>query len=310
MTAPASQKRDPRLAALWRFAIAISILNLLGHTVLGFEPAWAHAVVALAAAYGSELAIEAVQARVEGRRPKYLGSARTLIEFLLPAHITGLAVSMLLYANERFSVIAFAAAVAIASKAVLRAPVGPARGGVHPMRHFLNPSNFGITATLVLFPSVGITPPYHFVENVQGALDWLLPCIIIATGSLLNSRLTNRMPLIAAWVGGFVAQAAVRSLMNGTPMVAGLAPMTGLAFVLFSFYMVTDPATTPSGRTGQIAFGLAVAVLYGLLMQAHITFGLFIALTIVCLVRGLGLHIAARVPARFPLVPDAASKGG
>ena len=53
------------------------------------------------------------------------------------------------------------------------------------------------------------------------------------------------MPLILAWLGGFVLQAAVRSLIQGTPMVAALLPVTGMAFLLFTFYMVTDPATTP-----------------------------------------------------------------
>ncbi|HBL25338.1 MAG TPA: enediyne biosynthesis protein UnbU, partial [Acidobacteria bacterium] len=34
-------KKDLRLTALRRFAIAITTLNVLGHTVLGFEQAWA-----------------------------------------------------------------------------------------------------------------------------------------------------------------------------------------------------------------------------------------------------------------------------
>jgi hypothetical protein len=39
-----------RLGGLRRFAIAISILNILGHTVLGFEQSWAQPLVALATA--------------------------------------------------------------------------------------------------------------------------------------------------------------------------------------------------------------------------------------------------------------------
>ena len=70
-----------------------------------------------------------------------------MVDFLLSAHISALAVSMLLYYSDRLWVVAFAAAVSIASKTLLRAPV---RGG---WRHFLNPSNFGITCTLLLFPS-------------------------------------------------------------------------------------------------------------------------------------------------------------
>lgn len=286
----AQQPVDRRLAALWRFAIAISVLNILGHAVLGFEPAVAHVAVALACAYATELAIETADAWAQRRRAAYRGGGRTAVEFLLPAHISGLAVSMLLYAGERFWVVGFAAAVAVASKALLRAPCGPPGPRGRPTRHVLNPSNVGITATLLLFPWVGITPPYQFTENVQGIVGTLLPCVIIVTGSLLNGRLTGRLPLIAAWMGGFAAQAALRAALNGTPLLAGLAPMTGLAFVLFSFYMVTDPATTPSGRAGQVAFGLAVAAAYGVLMQAHVVFGLFFALTFVCLVRGVALH--------------------
>jgi Na+-translocating ferredoxin:NAD+ oxidoreductase RnfD subunit len=113
-----------------------------------------------------------------------------------------------------------------------------------------------------------------------------LPAVIICTGTFLNARFTRRLPLIAAWLGGFVAQAALRSLFLETPFDAALVPMTGVAFILYTFYMVTDPATTPAGRREQIAFGLSVAAVYGLLMVTHIVFGLFFALTIVCAVRG------------------------
>ena len=41
---------DLRLAALRRFATAITVLNVAGYTLLGFEPAYAHPVVALATA--------------------------------------------------------------------------------------------------------------------------------------------------------------------------------------------------------------------------------------------------------------------
>jgi len=281
-----------RLAGLWRFATAISVLNIFGHTLLGFEQAWAHPFVALAAAYGTELGIEAVDSIAKRRRPQFLGRPRQFVEFLLSAHITGLAVSMLLYAGERYWVIAFAAAVAIASKALLRARI--ATPGLPrerwPSRHFLNPSNFGIAVTLLLFPSVGIAPPYHFTENAGTLFHWLLPMLIIVSGSFLNTKFTERVPLIVAWLSGFAFQAVLRAICFETPLVAGLVPMTGLAFVLFSFYMVTDPATTPSSKQGQLLFGASVALVYGLLMSFHIVFGLFFALAIVTAARGAWLY--------------------
>jgi Na+-translocating ferredoxin:NAD+ oxidoreductase RnfD subunit len=161
-----------------------------------------------------------------------------------------------------------------------------------PNRHFLNPSNFGIAVTLLLFPWVGIAPPYQFTENVRGVLDVILPLIIVGTGSLLNTKFTERIPLILAWLSAFFLQAVVRSLLHGTPVAAAFAPMTGLAFVLFTFYMVTDPGTTPSRRGAQILFGASVAIAYGVLVSLHVVFGLFFALAIVTTVRGVAMYMA------------------
>jgi Na+-translocating ferredoxin:NAD+ oxidoreductase RnfD subunit len=295
LTPPDNWYRNKRIGGLWRFAIAISVLNILGHTVLGFEQAWAHPIVALAVAYAMELSLEAIDAWAQGRRARFLGSPRTFAEFLLSAHITGLAVSMLLYPNERFWVTAFAVAVAIASKTLFRAAV--AIPGVPaaewPRRHFLNPSNVGISVTLLLFPWVGIAPPYQFTENARGVFDVVLPLLIVVSGSFLNTKFTERIPLISAWLGGFLGQAVLRSWWHGLPLAAALLPMSGLAFVLYTFYMVTDPGTTPSGRRAQIVFGASVALAYGLLVSLHIVFGLFFALTLVTLARGALMHVAA-----------------
>lgn len=292
---PDNWYRNKRIGGLWRFAIAISILNIVGHIWLGFEQAWATPFVALATAYGMELAIEAIDAAANNRRPRFLGSPRTFIEFLLSAHITALAVGMLLYSNERFWVTAFGVAVAIGSKHLFNVGVSipdcPPR--LWPRRHYLNPSNFGITVTLLLFPWVGIAPPYMFTENVRGPLDVILPLIIVCTGSLLNTLFTERMPLILAWLAAFALQAVARHFLFGEVLLAALTPMTGLAFVLFTFYMVTDPGTTPSNKRSQVMFGAAVAATYGVLVACHIVFGLFFALSIVTVGRGLLMHVAA-----------------
>jgi enediyne biosynthesis protein E5 len=303
MSAPA---KDLRLPALRRFATAITALNLLGHTVLGFEQSWAHPLVALLAAYATEVLLEVLESRRTGRPPRFLGRFPAPVDFLLSAHITGLAVSMLLYANERLLPIAFAAVVAISSKYLFRV------GTNGRSRHFFNPSNLGITLTLLAFPWVGIAQPYMFTENLSGAGDWILPGLIVCTGSLLNAKLTKRMPLILAWLGGFVLQAAVRHLLLGNLLLASLNPMTGVAFLLFTFYMVTDPATTPSTVRGQVAFGAGVAAAYGALMSLHVVFGLFFALTFVCAVRGALLQARAWLarPAESPVTGSAIADPG
>ena len=57
-----------RLGGLRRFAIAISILNILGHTVLGFEQSWAQPLVALTTAYSLELLFEVLNSWSAGRK--------------------------------------------------------------------------------------------------------------------------------------------------------------------------------------------------------------------------------------------------
>lgn len=282
MSAPGA---DLRLPALRRFAVAITVLNLLGHSVLGFEPSWAQPLVGVFTAYAVELLLERIDARLNGRAPRFAGGWSKAVEFLLPAHITGLAVAMLLYSNSRLGPIAFAAGAAVASKYVLRVPSGS--------RHLFNPSNLGITLTLLAFPWVSIAPPYHFTENLTGALDWALPAVVVVSGSFLNLRFTRKLPLIAAWLTGFTAQALVRSAWLGASWRGALMPMTGMAFLLYTFYMITDPATTPRSVRGQLGFGLLVAGLYGALMAGHVVFGLFFALSLASSLRGLALAAKA-----------------
>ena len=122
----------------------------------------------------------------------------------------------------------------------------------------------------------------------------------MCTGTFLNARFTNRIPLLLAWVGGFALQAMIRSYWFDTPVIAALLPMTGVAFVLFTFYMVTDPGTTPLATWSQLLFGGSVAILYGVLMVNHIVFGFFFALTFVCICRGFWLGITNQLSVSEP----------
>lgn len=366
--------KPDQLGGLRRFALAITIFNLLGHFWFGFEQSWAQPLASLATAYVTQLLLEALEAWAQHRRPGFTRGFGGLVNSLLSAHISGLACAMLLYANERIWVVCFASAVAIASKTLFRMPVGSAKGAwplllfqlvlflfllqtgeptSHwipvapawmlafrlgmlvlvlvlvalippevPTRHYLNPSNFGIAVTLLLIPWVGIAVPYHFTENLGSIGDWAVPMVIICTGSFLNTWYTRRLPLVLAWVGAFALQAIVSSLIlwystGFCPLVSRLSAMTGVAFILFTFYMVTDPATTPERPWVQVAFGASVAVVYSLLLMCHIVFALFVALVIVCVARGLLMYLlaclrspkpaAGSAPVPAPVLPEGAA---
>lgn len=284
-------RHDPKVVtALRRFALSITIFNILGYTVLGFEQPWTWPLIALATGYTTEIVLEWIGARAEGRPARFRGNGfRGLMEFLYPAHITSIAMNMLIYVNDQVLVMMFGITVAVGAKWVLRAPV---RGR---LRHFMNPSNFGIAVILLLLPWASIAPPYHFTEHVTNPIDWIVPVVIIVAGTMLNAKLTNRMWLIVSWVTVFALQAVVRGvILDDVSILGGLSMMTGVAFVLFTNYMITDPGTSPSKPLSQVAFGAGVAVTYGVLTGMSIPYGIFFATAIVCLVRG-GFLWALRV---------------
>lgn len=287
------QTKNLRIPALIRFSVAITALNIVGFAYLGFEQSYAHPLVSLATAYFLELLFEWIQSRKEQRKARYSGGTKQFIYFLLPAHITALAVAMLIYTNQQFSVQIFATAFAILSKYIFRIKLNGRS------RHFFNPSNMGIAITLILFPWVGISQPYMFTENFHGIADWVFPLFLVLLGTLLNAKYTRKLPLIMAWLSVFVLQAGIRSLFFDSHFVSALLPMTGLAFLLFTFYMVSDPGTTPVSIRGQIIFGSSVALVYGFLMISHIVFGLFFALLIVCSLRGLMIALQPFVQGLF-----------
>jgi len=284
---PAGQTKrppDPRYLALRNFAISISVFNIFGYTLLGFEQPWLWPFLAVATGYTTDLAFETISARVQQRQPRFRGNGvRGLMEYLLPAHITSLACNMLLYANNQFWPVMFAVIVGVSQKHVLQAPI---KGR---FRHFMNPSNLGISVTLLAFGSwVSIAPPYEFTEWASTYFKLLIPMVILTSGTVINAMLTRKVPLIVGWMGAFAIQAFVRHWIWGVQLNTALGVMTGVAFVLFTNYMVTDPGTSPQSPRAQFMFGSAIAFVYAVLMQFNIVYTLFFATSIVCACRGLG----------------------
>ncbi len=300
---PTEKKADPRYLALRNFAISLSIFNILGYAVLGFEQPWLWPFFALATGYTTELVLEMISAWSEKRAPRFRGRGpRGVYEFLLPAHITSLACNMLLYANDLWWPIGFAIVVAVSQKHFLKAPINGR------WRHFMNPSNLGITVTLLVFGTwLSIAPPYQFTEYANSFFKIMIPLTIAIAGTVINSMLTRRVMLIMGWMGGFAIQALIRYWIFHVALFTAFGVMSGVAFILFTNYMVTDPGTTPSKGRNQFMFGSGIAVVYGLLMAGNVVYTLFYATTIVCAIRGIGWWVAyGRQKRRERAEPEAA----
>ncbi|TBR25246.1 hypothetical protein EPO15_02550 [bacterium] len=137
---------------------------------------------------------------------------------------------------------AAAGAVAVLSKHLLRA-----RG-----RHVFNPLNFGIVVML-LFASGALR-----IGDERWGGHWAGAAVVTALGTVSCFR-SDRLDLAATYALGFLAGSAALSALQGRVFLSLAAPATGAIFCLFTFSMLTDPATTPDGRGRRIAFGLGVA---------------------------------------------------
>ncbi len=283
-------RKDPKMRffALWYFTILLILWTVVGDTLLGFEQSYAQPVVGFLAACAMAFLLEGLDAWSKRRTPRFAGSWQNAVNFLPPCIIPGLACAMLIYANERLTPIIFAAALSLASKSLFRAPIGNGQ-----TQHIFNPSNFGITITLFLLPAAGLAPPYQFTENVTGFWHWAIPAAILLTGTIIHGKFTGRLPLVLSWFAAFAAQAVIRSYIFGSPLAVPFLPMTSAGFILFSLYMIPDPATTPIKPLRQVFFGISVAAIYAVLFVVHVVYGLFIALALTSATRGLGLYVYA-----------------
>jgi hypothetical protein len=271
--------RDPRNGLRMSASLA-TVFTALGHTVLGFEQPLVAVFVALGTGYACALLFEFVDAWACNGTPNYLGGGwKKVVDFLLPAHMTSITLSFLLYTFDQMWPLAFTVAISIGAKHVIRVRQ---RGR---LQHVMNPSNFGAVSWFALFQWTTVLP-WGFTTHVSGATDWIIPIVIVMLGSRLNLLFTGRLPLIGSWLGSYAILSFIRSMWLGSPWMAELIMFTGIPLVLFTFYMITDPQTSPSRPRSQMVFGLSIAVAYELLLAMQVQYTMFYAVGAVCAIRG------------------------
>ena len=268
MSTTPKKARDPRMG-LRTSATLATVFTILGHTVFGFEQPVAQVFVALGTGYSCALFFEWVDARACGCQPGYAGGGwRKLVNFLLAPHMTSITLSFLLYFGSRLWIMALTVALAIGSKHVFRVRQNGR------LQHFMNPSNFAIAIVLVAFQWTGVLP-WSFTINIQGAWDVIVPLVIVGLGIRLNLLFTGRLPTVVAWLVTFIALGTCRAWLQGSTVVAQLVVLTGIPMVLFTFYMITDPQTSPSRLRSQILFGSGIALAYSVLLMLHVQYTMF-----------------------------------
>jgi Na+-transporting NADH:ubiquinone oxidoreductase subunit NqrB len=156
------------------------------------------------------------------------------------ALISALSLCLLLRSDSP-ALMAATAALTIASKFVLK----------WNGKHLFNPTNIGLVAMMAFTGRVWVSPGQWGSAALAG---FLMACL----GIVVVSR-ARRGDVTWAFLGFYVAALVGRALWLGDPFAIPLHQLQSGALLLFAFFMISDPKTTPDSRAGRILFAFLVA---------------------------------------------------
>ena len=221
---------DPRIP----FAVLLTLYAILGATVLRFGRDPLQMLLTVGSAIALDMAL-AWWLRGERLVP-------------LSAYISGLSLALLLNYSHDYLLLLFPVLLTIGSKHLLTF-----RG-----RHVFNPSLFGVAVSLLVGGDLISTAPAY-----QWGGSWAMSAFLVMAAICLFVARIGRNALILSFLAFYVVQIAFRAHVMRwylPPEALLLGTLTSAPFFLFVFYMITDPATSPRSRRGQVALALALTL--------------------------------------------------
>ena len=248
---------DPRL----HLAAVITTLQVLGQVEFHFRVSIAQILLSVATCAVLEVAIALRRQRV--------------LMWPASAMLTGNGVAFILrvpgthhgdwWSLRGWWIFVGTAAVSLLSKYVIKW-----RGG-----HVFNPSNFGLVLCFLVLGR-NRAEPLDFWWGGMSPWLGLAFAVIVAGGLLILSRLRLLWIAIGFWLS-FAAGIGVLAA-SGHAMTARwhLGPITGANFwwvllsspevLVFLFFMLTDPKTSPKGQKERVVYAVSVGLLAALLI--------------------------------------------
>jgi len=224
--------RDPRLYQI----VSLSALLLYGLLVLQFEISIWQTIVTV----------------IVAQLTQYAGTRFYKLPAFDPrsALISSLSLCLLLR-TDSLIVAALAAVIAVGSKFVIRC-----KG-----KHVFNPTNLALI--VVTATHLGWISPGQWGQVVW--FGFLIACL----GSLVVTR-AARADITLAFLGFYVGLLFARARWLGDPLTITLHQIESGALLIFAFFMMSDPQTTPDSSAGRLIHALLVS-----LAAFYVQFGLF-----------------------------------
>ncbi len=239
------QKIDPKISA----CCCLLAFNILGLTVLGFNRSPAQVLITSAATVLLQLFYDVL--------------FHNKFQLSLSAFITSLGLSLLVNFGHSYYYPLVPVFFAISTKYFFTL-----KG-----RHVFNPALMGVALSLLITNEfISAAPAYQWNEISS------MPLIMGGAAMLLFMPKINRHWLVISWLLTFTAQIILRSLLikHYLPwQTLFFGTLSSPAFFLFTFFMITDPATSPKTKREQIIAGISLGILdllYHLLSSYHTFF--------------------------------------
>ncbi|MGJ5175232.1 RnfABCDGE type electron transport complex subunit D [Bradyrhizobium oligotrophicum] len=155
--------------------------------------------------------------------------------------ITGLSLSLLLRADALW-LHGAASVIAIGSKFVLRIDG----------KHVFNPAGLAIVVLLFTAKGVWISPGQWGAEIWFAALAGCFAILVLSA--------SRRADIAVYFLASHAALLMFRAVWLGDPLAIPLHQLQSGSLLIFTFFMISDPRTTPDSRAGRLLFAVTVAV--------------------------------------------------
>ncbi len=143
-------------------------------------------------------------------------------------------------------------------------------------RHIFNPTNLALLIVCYGFSDIAT---FHSMRW-GGELFWSI--IFISLGALITIY-ANRWVVAVTYAASFTLFAYAKSLIFPAAFDFLMIPLMGPGLQLFTFFMITDPQTSPPKKNQQFVFAILIAALDSTFRFMQNRYAPLLSLSIICL---------------------------
>ena len=185
------------------------------------------------------------------------------------ALITSFSICLLLR-NDQIWLPMLAAVIAVGSKFILR----------YDNRHIFNPANLALVLITLIFDQAWLS------AGQWGELVWF--ALLVSGLGLLVVIRSERTDITLAFLSFYALLIFGRAWWLGDPMTIPTHQMQSGALLIFAFFMISDPVTSPDSRAGRIIFAACVTLGAGFTQFVlYKPNGVFYSLVLTCMLTPL-----------------------